>query len=247
MKEYNIIGDIAGNYNTLIKLLKIMPSAAIPLSVGDMVDRGPDSKKVLDFFINNGQAVLGNHDHMMLEDIKETRYYYPGVWISNGGHATLESYYPEAKAAREKYDTESEYYYHNNLVKKFKQDYPEVLEWLQSLPYYKVLDGPAELKAFVSHAVKRPDWSLETATNLGTSATSSLGAGSLLWNRGKSRRYEGYYQIFGHNSHWGLQPQVDKQGEYGKCIDTSASNILTGIHWPSLEIYQVPCEPGDGR
>ena len=45
----NLIGDIQGNYHTLRALLKQMPDEE-PVSVGDMVDRGPRSKEVLEFF-----------------------------------------------------------------------------------------------------------------------------------------------------------------------------------------------------
>ena len=41
----NLIGDIQGNYHTLRALLKQMPDEE-PVSVGDMIDRGPRSKAV---------------------------------------------------------------------------------------------------------------------------------------------------------------------------------------------------------
>ena len=65
----NLIGDIQGNYHTLRALLKQMPDEE-PVSVGDMVDRGPRSKEVLEFFRLNGKALLGNHEHMMLDYFK---------------------------------------------------------------------------------------------------------------------------------------------------------------------------------
>ena len=56
----NLIGDIQGNYRTLLALLKQMPDDD-PVSVGDMIDRGPRSMEVLEFFRNHGKALLGNH------------------------------------------------------------------------------------------------------------------------------------------------------------------------------------------
>ena len=44
-----------------MRLLKKCPDY-LPISVGDMIDRGPDSKKVLDFFMAGGKAILGNHE-----------------------------------------------------------------------------------------------------------------------------------------------------------------------------------------
>jgi serine/threonine protein phosphatase 1 len=62
----NLIGDIQGKYRTLLALLKQMPDDD-PVSVGDMIDRGPHSMEVLEFFRNHGKALLGNHEHMMLD------------------------------------------------------------------------------------------------------------------------------------------------------------------------------------
>ena len=63
----NIISDIAGNYKTLMALLEKMPQDEEIISVGDMVDRGPRSKEVIEFFMNNenATAIMGNHEHMM--------------------------------------------------------------------------------------------------------------------------------------------------------------------------------------
>ncbi|MEC9337269.1 MAG: metallophosphoesterase [SAR324 cluster bacterium] len=44
----NPIGDIQGNYRTLLALLKQIPDDD-PVSVGDMIDRGPRSMEVLEF------------------------------------------------------------------------------------------------------------------------------------------------------------------------------------------------------
>lgn len=218
-KGYNIIGDIAGQYKTLLALLEKMPKESTPVSVGDMVDRGPSSKLVLDFFRDNGKAILGNHEHMMISTYRKSKYYDSGVWFMNGGRATMESF---------------------GSPITFENIPIETIEWLESLPLFlKFKDvGPFGLKGFISHAIKRPDWSLETACKLGPSAYSSLGEDSIIWNRGSPRRMRAYYQICGHNSHWGLERFKDKAGEYGICIDTSRSKIMTGIHWPSGEIFQ---------
>jgi hypothetical protein len=45
----NLIGDIQWNYRTLLALLKQIPDDD-PVSVGDIIDRGPRSLKVLSSF-----------------------------------------------------------------------------------------------------------------------------------------------------------------------------------------------------
>lgn len=221
---YNIIGDVAGQYDTLLALLDKMPKGATPVSVGDMCDRGPKSKEVLEFFKANGLAVLGNHDHMMVDGCKHgCKYYRNGAWFWNGGTHTVESFFPEIKfedVNRRKY------------LDRLYEENKELLDWVDSLPKYLELEG-----AFVSHAIKRPDWALELACNIGETMGRHTDD-NIIWNRGNPRRMADRYQICGHNSHWGLKRFTDKEGEYGICLDTSRSNILTGIHWPSGEIFQ---------
>src|SRR5262245_16243438 len=86
-----IIGDIAGQYKTLLALLKQCPNEE-PVSVGDMIDRGPDSKLVLDFFMKNGRAILGNHEAMMLDAIGGGHYGAWQDWVGNGGGYTMRSF-----------------------------------------------------------------------------------------------------------------------------------------------------------
>lgn len=236
MKEYNIIGDIAGNYETLLNLLSLMPSGAIPLSVGDMVDRGPRSKAVLEFFMQEGrEALLGNHEHMMLSTLKHDNYYSDGFWYSNGGTQTVKSFYPHDYRSSKNLD----YHCLDEVRVSFLNDYATVLEWLESLPKYTILPGSDDISAFVSHAPWKTGLTIEQASTLGDSIHSRFGLRNYLWNREIPERRPGYYMISGHNSHWGLSPFTDEQGEYGKCIDSSANKVLTGIHWPSLEVFQV--------
>lgn len=96
------IGDIHGCSSALDALLsKIQPrSADTIVTLGDYVDRGPDSKGVLDRLIALSKQchlipLLGNHDEMML-NARFSRSAYEG-WMSMKGLAALESYGAEAQ------------------------------------------------------------------------------------------------------------------------------------------------------
>lgn len=70
-----VCGDIHGMYDLLIKALNSVNFKIghdVLVCVGDLIDRGPDSKKVLDLFMTtyNFFTVLGNHEDMALSSDK---------------------------------------------------------------------------------------------------------------------------------------------------------------------------------
>ena len=93
------IGDIHGCNKTLKALLeeKIMVrSDDHIIFVGDYIDRGPDSKGVLDYLmallekVRNVVFIRGNHEEMLIETFYSHAYFQQ--WMNNGGGATLESF-----------------------------------------------------------------------------------------------------------------------------------------------------------
>jgi serine/threonine protein phosphatase 1 len=93
------IGDIHGcsvALDALIDAIRPHPEDVI-VTLGDYINRGPDSRGVLDRLIDLGQRcrlvpLLGNHDQMLL-DVRAGRY--PIYWLLDiGGTATLDSYGP---------------------------------------------------------------------------------------------------------------------------------------------------------
>jgi serine/threonine protein phosphatase 1 len=95
------IGDIHGCSKTLEALLEKLPAGTGDelYFLGDYVDRGPDSKGVLDIILQlekqgiSAFCIRGNHDQMMLaarEDEENFR-----RWVRNGGAAALDSFRTE--------------------------------------------------------------------------------------------------------------------------------------------------------
>ena len=91
------IGDIHGS-NTALKALSEyvdFRSDDVIVTLGDYIDRGPDSKEVIDFLIKLGQThqlitLKGNHEVMMENALlsEQERYF----WLYNGGEATMQSF-----------------------------------------------------------------------------------------------------------------------------------------------------------
>lgn len=112
-----IIGDIHGEYDKLMRLVDNLPQTDDLCFVGDLIDRGPDSKKVVDFVKNNGyNCVIGNHEVFLTNSLyiglNNTHCFNNDVydlWIYNGGKQTLKS---------------------------FGDSIWEYLDWFNSLPFY---------------------------------------------------------------------------------------------------------------
>lgn len=89
-----VISDIHGCYDEfmrMLELIKFSPSDKL-IIVGDMVDRGPDSIKLVEFVMkqSNIDSILGNHEDMMLGSLINNNQQMINCWLNNGGHITLQ-------------------------------------------------------------------------------------------------------------------------------------------------------------
>ena len=105
-KRY-VVGDIHGCVksfrNLVTEKLRLTKEDTLFL-LGDYIDRGPDSKSVLDFIIElqresyTVKPIMGNHEYMLLQSLdNETEFF---NWMKNGSAQTLMSFgVPEEKPA----------------------------------------------------------------------------------------------------------------------------------------------------
>lgn len=96
--KYIAIGDVHGCAASLQALIDKLDAGELAnrriVFVGDYIDRGPDSKGVVDFLLRFREDhdcvfLRGNHEQMMLEGIETGNF---ANWMLNGGGATLDSY-----------------------------------------------------------------------------------------------------------------------------------------------------------
>lgn len=100
-----VIGDIHGCLDQLEKLLKVLQAEGLGANdslifVGDYIDRGANTKGVIDFLLALKEQydcvfLIGNHEEMFINwlGIKDLIGAGNGMWfIRNGGDKTLESY-----------------------------------------------------------------------------------------------------------------------------------------------------------
>ena len=98
------VGDIHGRYDRLLRLQGMIEKDAakragkrrVLVYLGDYIDRGPDSQRVLDHLITMPLGgfetvhLRGNHEQLMLEFMGDVDRGLP--WLANGGLKTMASY-----------------------------------------------------------------------------------------------------------------------------------------------------------
>lgn len=223
-----IIGDVHGEFGSLLQLTKKLPEYGKLIFVGDLVDRGRKSKEVIEFVRkNNHKCVQGNHEKMMIDYVKSFKISYPNLpsmvywhtWINNGGKQTLLSY---EIVDIDKYDgklfcTEND--------ERFQQLLDDV-EWLESLPLYIELEDTKNDKPIViSHAPMANVWELRDSDK-------SIFEEQSLWNRRNPNEDVEIFNIFGHT----IQKEVQIKEHYVN-VDTGCYYIEQG--YGKLSAYCV--------
>lgn len=123
---YYAIGDVHGMYDMLDTLLNHIhdknDEQATIVFLGDYVDRGPDSAKVIKRLMNckdNDQykyvVLAGNHEDLMINAYNDATPDNVGIWRINGGEQTLDSY---------------------GITGSLKELPKEDMDFLKSLPFY---------------------------------------------------------------------------------------------------------------
>lgn len=94
-----VVGDVHGCSRTLRKLVEdaIKPGPDdILYLLGDYIDRGPDSKGVLDYLMElfmgdyDLRPLRGNHEQLLLDAIDDPEAF--TIWKGNGGYGTLQEF-----------------------------------------------------------------------------------------------------------------------------------------------------------
>jgi len=244
MGEWNFIGDVHGDMAALEKLAAKMPKAPF-FSVGDMIDRGLRSKEVIEFFMQEGnKAILGNHEHFLLDFYFDRKLYQKGIWLykGNGGQATVYSFDNNIETEFMKandipmYMQQWDLLYaerlHDHLFEHREELFGDnIITWLEGLRIYYEDD-----ELFVSHAPRSSapwDYLMDSKIHKASGCKDNL-----LWNVNPPKKIEGKFFVHGHFRY----DRAKKYSTFGVGIDTwhGKGSVLTGFHWPSKKIYTVP-------
>ncbi len=111
-----VIGDIHGHFDEMMELFDytdFQPDNDLLISLGDLVDRGPDPINVIEKLmkVRNFIHILGNHDEWCYQYLKTGNI--PFEWISQGGDITLNAYRntPSLKKRHKRFFEKSKLYF----------------------------------------------------------------------------------------------------------------------------------------
>lgn len=236
-----VISDPHGCYKTLVALVAKLP-LGIPITfAGDLIDRGPDSRKIIDFVREGGHdCVVGNHEVMMINDVKfrvkpdgsEQVFvdYYHSAFMGNGGDSTLASYLIEKEEQLES----------GEIHKIMVHDIPALkrdIEWLKTLPYHILYENEEDAQGqalLVTHSTAAEVWGEH-------SPESPIFQDNVTWERTPfPKKIPGIFNVYGHT------PQQHKATvkEHFACIDTGAYfkthqryGRLTALQFPEMIEY----------
>jgi serine/threonine protein phosphatase 1 len=143
------IGDVHGCSRALERLLEAIGPGSddVFVPLGDYVDRGPDSRGVIERILEletscTVRPILGNHEEMMRVVLDQ--HASPADWLRYGGVATLESYgfdgdlrvVPDSHRdflgrCLDYYETDGHFFVHGNYLNDvpLAELDPEVLRW----------------------------------------------------------------------------------------------------------------------
>jgi serine/threonine protein phosphatase 1 len=255
MRPVVVFGDVHGRADQLELLVREVRSRfgydVDIYSTGDLIDRGPDSKGVIDICIKEGiKANFGNHDQWLFEfcfrQIFDPSCLLPGM----AGTATLSSYGVGWRSFYQKYPDDKDVYkaIANTLWKKIPEDHKAF--FLSMEPYRKVWVGDDEEIYWLIHAgLKEPIARKYKAQGLSDDEMmEKMPVNNLLWpfpKIGRDERegvdlyqFEEGTQILGHTV-----CRVPIIGEGYIAIDTGcgtkAPYTLSAIVLPTMEIIQV--------
>ncbi len=234
-----VIGDVHGCYKTLLALLEKIPKDQDIVFVGDLIDRGPSSKDVVELVKSKYMSVMGNHEEMMINaceyDPEQSlwgNYSAMRDFIRNGGEETLKSY---------GIDWTSDF---KGLLESIKNNpkLQEHLQWMSNMPEiieFENVKNDQGLKLVVTHSSAH---SVYHRLDSQDTYQQWVNRGALLWNRLPNiQAIPGVFNIFGHTPHED-NPRIRTcyaNIDTGACyVAYKAHGVLTAIQYPEMIVYQ---------
>ena len=200
MKKHYIIGDVHGEYKTLLALLEKIPNDAEIIFVGDLIDRGLQSREVVALVRERGYRVVkGNHENTVskcAESFIEFLQYKRKIATLNPRcikeSSRLETYFSYGLVT---VDNDGYYGFNHDNIEGMKQLEEDAL-WMSKLPIYIELDVKhhSDKQVVVSHSHISHLWHLRH-----DKSQKEEFAYNVMWNRETETNEEAnIFNIYGH-------------------------------------------------
>jgi serine/threonine protein phosphatase 1 len=196
--KHCVVGDVHGEYRSLLNLVAKTPKGTEFIFVGDLIDRGTHSAHVIQFVRKYKLAcVKGNHEEMMIQYGSEFIFAIENAhaieqdnkWLRNGGKETLLSYDLVSLKGKELVP--------HTYIMEFLFQFKEDIEWLKSLPLYLdlgIIHPPSGRRVVVSHSSISSVWDIRD-----TNRYANIFKETVLWHRTKPLEQQSeIFNIFGH-------------------------------------------------
>ena len=241
MADTTVIGDIHGSSEALRSLLKkIIPGLGADstiVTLGDYIDRGPDTRDVIDQLLNLRQhtpakvvSLLGNHEDWMLRTMDD---FTTHSWLLGmNGFSTIHSYSPDAAAEiRQRVEELGSRLYSERISLPYELFFDAVPD--SHVQFFQGLrDCFEDANGFYSHAGFDPLTPLNKQKRR-----------TLVWgDHSDFSLYSGKTVVYGH---WN-NTQSDDNGRRIPTrsgdtigIDSIAHGVLTALHLPTQTILQA--------
>ncbi len=227
MQKHYIIGDVHGNYQTLLALVEKLSKDSKLIFVGDLIDRGKQSRDVIAYIrANNHQTVMGNHEVLFCKFGLEFLSYLDGEiryeeinprWQKSGRLETFFSYGLIEVSSNGKFTKIND--------SKKKEIMRDDIEWMKRNPLYLELDTlhSSGRKVIVSHSNISKVWNIRNDKNRRTEFIETA-----LWTRDDEIYKEAnIFNIFGHSPRK-YRPEIGKiyaNIDTGCCYDFIKGNL----------------------
>ncbi|SFV54777.1 serine/threonine protein phosphatase [hydrothermal vent metagenome] len=198
MQNHYIIGDVHGEYQTLLALVAKLPKDAKLVFVGDLIDRGLESKKVIAFIKKyNHLTLMGNHEVLFIWYARELIRYFKGEityeelnpkWGNSGRLHTFLSY----GMVKVLPSGISDFVKDEANIEALLED----IAWMKKLPLYLELDAKhsSGKKVVVSHSNISQVWNIRHDKK-----QKALFEQTTLWTREKETYSKAdIFNIYGH-------------------------------------------------
>ncbi|NRB01808.1 MAG: serine/threonine protein phosphatase [Rhodobacteraceae bacterium] len=202
-----VIGDIHGNITALEALNEKLDPSIPRILVGDYVDRGQDSARVLEYVSQSAEmtCLIGNHEQMLLNFLDRPTEA-SKMWFKNGGLQTLLSYGVPVPSTPKTADAQID------IAEALRAKMGDTtVSWLQNLSHYLHLGNVVAV-----HAALDPG-----------DAVSNQTADTMLWGHKdffQKTRSDGNWVVHGHT----IVPEpLCEQGRISIDTGAYATGVLT--------------------